>query len=85
MTNQTLPIPTEGELKMLKMIAESEFRDSDDLTQAVWSPAERPEEKGWLSSCVQKNFACVDNQVKGYETAWLTELGIEILNQSKQK
>lgn len=75
---------TEGELKMIRTIAESDFRNDDqDLTSPVWSPAESPEEKGWLSSCVQKGFVAVDNTTKGEETAWLTEAGILIYSENK--
>ena len=73
---------TKGELKIIKMVAESDFRDSDDLTTPVWSPAESPEEKGFLSSCVKKGYVIVFNQIKGEETAELTELGIKIYKEN---
>jgi len=66
---------TQGEFRMLRKIAESEYRDGD-LSDVVWGCTETVEDKGYLGSLVKKGLAGVDNTTKGEETCWLTEVGI---------
>lgn len=67
---------TNGEIQMLKKIAESEFRSDDDLSAPIWQPTETKEDRGYLGSLVKKGLASVDNSTKGEETCWLTAAGI---------
>lgn len=64
------------------MVAESEYRDSDDLTIYAWSPYCTPKQKGYLSSCVKKGFIEIDDN-NGDPVVCLTSQGIKIYNLNK--
>lgn len=79
-TQQTMNYKTltDGEISMIKAIAESDFRSGADLLAPVWQPTESKQDRGYLGSLVKKGLAGVDNTTKGEETAWLTETGAQV-------
>lgn len=72
---------TTGEFKILKAIADSEFRSDEDLLSPVWQVTETKEDRGYMTSLIKKGLAGVDNTEKGYETCWLTENGVALVKQ----
>lgn len=78
---------TTGELRILKLILESDYQDYAELTEAigyqVWSVAENNEDKGFMSSCVKKGLIGVNNADKGSEVCWITAEGLNAYNTNK--
>ncbi len=77
---------TELEKQVLINIAESEYIDVTTIEQLLnyptWSFVATDQKKeltGALSSCVKKGLVGCDNTVKGDETVWLTQLGVDML------
>lgn len=77
---------TELEKQVLINIAESEYIDVQSIEKLLnyptWSFVATNQQKqltGALSSCVQKGLVGCDNTVKGDETVWLTQLGVDEL------
>lgn len=80
-------ILTELEKQVLQAVLYSDYQDNDNpVGHQVWwidhhdvdmDPKQLP---GAISSCSKKGYIGLDKSERGSETIWLTELGLNILN-----